>query len=257
MKRANEWKKRLFSVCRKAGSSLLDMLYPLKCPVCQNILSEKDERYCICSHCRGTLPYVTQPLCVRCGKPLRQAGQEYCRDCETHRHAFARGRSTFVYEGQLREAVVRMKFQNQRIYIPFFANEMVQRNRHFIQQIHPDALVPVPMHPRKKQERGFDQCLLLARETAALTGIVLADDILARSRYTAPQKGLSRQERQENLHGAFTASALQKPGGRILIIDDIYTTGATMDAAARALLKAGAEEVFFLTLCIGSDKEEG
>lgn len=255
LQRITETGRWLADAGLRTGHTLLDMLYPLKCPVCRQILPAQAPDYTICPACRSTLPYVRQPLCVKCGKPIGDAGAEYCRDCEKGRHVFRQGRSTFVYEGRLREAVVRMKFHNQRIYVPFFAGEMVRQNRAFIRSVGQVQLLPVPMHPRKRRERGFDQCLLLAREIALLTGMTLCDDALVRTRYTLPQKGLSRQEREDNLRQAFAVENTGSLGKRVLIIDDIYTTGSTIDAVSRSLLKAGVEETYALTLCIGADAE--
>ena len=109
----------------------------------------------------------------------------------------------------------------------------------------------MPLHPSRRRRRGFNQAEILARELGGLCGLPVRTDVLYRIRKTSPQKLLGRAERLRNLHGAFGVSADWKPCGNVLLIDDIYTTGATLERAAGILKKAGAQKVFFLTISIG------
>jgi predicted amidophosphoribosyltransferase len=179
-----------------------------------------------------------------------------------------------VYEKGLRRAVDRLKFHNRREYVPFFAEAMAQLAMQLFPRWQPAYLIPIPMHAKKKKERGFDQAQLLAEELGRRIRRNIEDsrarfirpnsedsrirqprfevrsDILVRTRYTKASKQLDRTARKQNLRGAFAVRPGIRLSGAVVLIDDIYTTGTTMDEAARALRAAGAEYVYFLTASI-------
>ena len=225
---------------------LLDLLFPPRCPLCERVLAGGAM---ICPDCERQLPFIRGPVCFSCGVPVEDERQEYCRVCAGQRRWFDEGRSLFYYEKAMRESVIRMKFHNRRAYIPFYARAMAVWAGPFLERTAPDVLVPVPMHPRKERERGFDQCALLCAALGEETGIPYARDMLVRTRYTAAQKGLDAGGRRRNVQGAFAAGRQSAEGLSVMLIDDIYTTGSTMDAAARCLKEAGARSVFFTALC--------
>ncbi len=227
---------------------MLDCLYPPKCPICDEILAQKSSL--ICPACRRALPVVREPLCRTCGRPLPSAEQEQCGECALRVHAYLQGRSVFVYEGQLRDALMRMKFQNRREYLDFFAMAMVQYAQGWLGRICPEALVPVPMHPKKKKERGFDQCAILAKKVSGLSGIPVREDLVRRIRYTLPQKGLDLKSRYENMKDAFEVPAGVLVPETVVLIDDIYTTGSTVDALAEVFRRNGAHAVYVFTVSI-------
>lgn len=237
---------------RAAAEEFLELLYPRRCPICQKILDRKEKL--VCEECGRKLPYIREPLCKKCGKPLTRREQEYCPDCETGRHHFTEGRSIFLYEKELRHSVHRMKFENKREYLDFYAWAMARAGKDFMDRIRPAVLMPVPMHPGKRRERGFDQSRILAEKLGKLTGISVDARSLTRNRFTLPQKDLDVRERKRNLRGAFSVkkgSLLREP---VLLIDDIYTTGATMDEIARTLENEGIKRIYFLALCTGKGK---
>ena len=239
--------KKTAGAASKALSLVLKLLFPARCPLCGCVLTGK-EQY-VCAGCREKLPFITDPYCLRCGRPIRDETKEYCPQCEKVSRQFDEGRCTFRYEGALRDALLDMKFKNRREYIPFFAAAMASRNRAYLQRNHFDMIIPVPLHPRKKAERGFDQCALIGRELSEQTGIPLRCGILKRVRYTSPQKTLNARERSINLEGAFAVNeGTLPPGARVLLIDDILTTGATLSECSRVLKKSGAGKVGFLAL---------
>ncbi|MCD8012319.1 MAG: ComF family protein [Lachnospiraceae bacterium] len=255
----------------------------------------------VCDSCRPTLPWVSEPACMKCGKPLDRAESEYCEDCTRTPHLFDQGRAAFAYSGAMRHSVYRMKFQNRRDYLDFYAEAMVQAGQRCLCLWQPQVIVPVPMHWKKRAARGYNQSELLAVRISRLTGIPCDRKLLRCVRYTGNQKELNRRERLENLRGsfevrlpesapkdaAFRRSNLRTPesspgsaasrrsvgaregaGGmperrgtydfmpsRVLLVDDVYTTGSTMDEAARALREAGAQQIYFLTICIGKGKK--
>ena len=207
----------------------------------------------VCARCAGRMPLIDGPRCLRCGRPLSRQEQEYCSGCVRESHTFIRGECTFRYEKALRRAVLSMKFKNRRDYLDFFAAAMAYRHEAFLRAVRPAVIVPVPMHPKKKAARGYDQCELLARRLGRLTGIPVCARSLVRVKYTTPQKGLGREERRQNLTNAFAVKDPGPLGSPVLLLDDIYTTGSTLDAAGQTLREAGFPEIYFLALCTGED----
>lgn len=239
---AQSFPARVFSI-------FLDFLFPPRCPVCERILLPSEGL--VCAKCRRDLPYVREPMCMRCGKQLNDPVKEYCPDCETRPHLYEEGRAVFLYEKGIRLSVNRLKFENRREYIPFYADCLSRLLLAWQPVWKAACLVPIPMHPKKRAARGFDQALLLARSLSRLSGMPVEEHLLIRTRMTESSKKLGRTERRKNLRGVFKANTARPIPESVILIDDIYTTGATMDEAARALRKAGAGRVYFLTLCIG------
>ena len=228
---------------------VLDLLYPRRCPICEGILGRNQGR--ICASCKEHLPYIHEPLCKKCGKQLAKEEQEYCADCEKTDHLFTCGRAIFLYEKDLRRSVQRMKFHNHREYLDFYAEEMTRAGEKYLRAWKPKVILPVPMNRKKRRERGFDQSVLLARKLRDLTGIPLDEKSLIRIRYTMPQKELTAKERKSNLKDAFLLDPDCKIQEPVLLVDDIYTTGSTMDAISRELREHGIREIYFLVLCAG------
>ena len=234
---------------KKAGGFLLNVLYPPRCPVCETILLPSE--HFVCVRCKASLPYVREPFCMCCGKPLAHQENQLCTDCETHPHLFEEGRAVFLYEKGVRLSVNRLKFLNRREYIPFYGECLYQLFLEMEPCWRAQCLVPVPMHPKKRAARGFDQACLLARSLSERCRLPLDENLLVRTRFTQSSKKLSRSERRKNLRGVFAVRPEADIPSSVILIDDIYTTGATMDEAACALRLSGVEQVFFLTLCIG------
>ena len=227
---------------------ILDLLYPARCPVCHKIVKGKD---LICPSCRKRLPYIKEPKCKKCGKELQKEEQEYCTDCQRFAHSFEKGEAVFTYDPLMRRSISMFKYHNRREYAKFYAREMKTQCEWFLKRCAPEVIIPVPVHPLKKRQRGFNQAELVAKELGKLLQIPVITDYLVRKEKTVPQKELTRQQRKVNLREAF---AVRKKGvsyGRVLLIDDIYTTGATMDALSEILKENQSKNVFFLTICVG------
>lgn len=225
--------------------STADLLYPRRCPLCGDISDG------ICSQCLPGLKPVRQPRCFRCGKPLEQEEEEYCMDCRKGTHLFCQGRGVLVYEGDVKEAVHRIKYGNKREYLDVFAALMVQELENDIRRWDPEVLVPIPMYPRKKRVRGFNQAEILADRLGGFLGLPVDAGWMKKVKDTREQKELTNTLRKQNLKGAFAAEDSAKGYRRVLLVDDVYTTGSTMDAAAEALLRRGVEEVYWITICVG------
>ena len=231
---------------------ILNILYPERCPVCHNILRGKGK---VCPPCGKKLPYTKEPRCQKCGKEIEKTEVEYCRDCQRFSHAFDKGRGVFVYEQTMRKSISMFKYHNRREYAAFYAEEMYRRCSNFLKNCNPEVIVPIPIHKQKRRKRGFNQAELVAKELGKLLKLPVDTDCLVRFEKTTPQKELTRRERKENLKRAFRIGKLRKPYERVLIIDDIYTTGATIDAVCEILRENRVKNLFFLTICVGRNDE--
>ena len=241
-------KKRTFR------SLIPQLIYPRRCPVCDGVfyLSEKDPFH---PECLKKLSFVQSPFCFRCGRGLRDPGAEFCSDCIKRRRSFVRNVAALHYNEAAKESVSRFKYRGRQSYAAAYAEAIWQTRREEIQSFHADALIPVPIHRERLIKRGYNQAELLAEALSGLSGIPLRRDVLFRRRNTEAQKALGPEARVRNLSGAFTANGLAKSLKTVILVDDIYTTGSTMEACTRALLSAGAEAVYGVTLCVGMGEE--
>lgn len=205
----------------------------------------------ICPDCVKKLSFVKQPVCKKCGKEITSAEQEYCLDCTKHKRTFQYGRALVNYDDTAKRSMAAIKYRNKREYLDFYAEAICLRYGKWISRLNADALVPVPVHPSRRRTRGFNQAELLADRISERLGIPVCPDMLVRRKKTAPQKQLNPKERLHNLEEAFAAGDVPPRVKRVILVDDIYTTGSTIEACARALLRAGVENVYFLTICIG------
>ena len=188
---------------------------------------------------------------MRCGKPLRDDSREFCEDCTGRKSYITCGRNLWLHREPVSGALYRFKYHNRRNYGKIFAKELAGRYADQLRRWQTDEIMPVPLHRSRKRKRGFNQAEILARELGAAAGIPVSTDVLFRVKKTSPQKSLGKRERQANLKGAFAVSGAWNPRKNVALIDDIYTTGATLDRAAKMLKKAGAQNVYFLTISIG------
>ena len=227
---------------------ILEILYPPRCPVCHGIVRGKEM---ICPECRKKLHYIKGPKCQKCGKELERQEDEYCRDCLRFVHVYDKGASVFLYDDVMRRSISMFKYHNRRTYAKIYAQEMYRHCFSFIKKCDPQVIVPVPIHKKKKRQRGFNQAELVARELGKLLQIPVDSGYLVRTEPTIPQKELSRQQRKSNLRKAFAIGKTGKHYERILLVDDIYTTGATIDALSEILRENQSKFIFFLTICVG------
>lgn len=228
--------------------AVLQVLYPRRCPVCDDIVGQQGEK--ICLECMQKLKLLTPPWCMCCGKKVPE-GEEYCPECRGSSHFFERGRALYEY-GTAAEAIYRFKYAGRREYADFFGEQAAEYLGDFIRNVCPDGLVPIPLHKRRKAVRGYNQAELFARALGERVGIPVYPEMLVRVRNTVPQKKLNPEERQNNLKKAFNMGRNDVKLKSIIVIDDIYTTGATIDEAARALKEAGVQRIYFITLARGA-----
>lgn len=228
--------------------ALYDLIYPSVCPVCDRVTSRFAAD--ICPDCQRRLSFVGRSYCMTCGKPVDEA-DEYCADCKGRRHIYDEGRSLLVYDEYASASVYRFKYRGRREYAACYARLMHERLERKIRSWDPDVMIPVPVHKSRLKKRGYNQAALIADELAKRTGIPVDKGLILRKVATGAQKNLSAAERQKNLKKAFIATGNVVKYRTVLIVDDIYTTGATMDALAAVLKDAGIRKVYFVTLCIG------
>ncbi len=229
-------------------NSVLQILYPLRCPVCDDIVVPAGRR--ICPKCIGKLTLISAPYCRKCGKQLL-AGGELCRDCTKRTHVFAQCRILYQYETAQR-SVYRFKYSGRREYGAFYGEQMVEHLGDYIRKVNPEAIVPVPLHAKRLKKRGYNQSLILAKEIERRMGIPLRTDLIKRVKNTNPLKYENPGQRENNLKKAFIIGRNDVKLNRVLLVDDIYTTGRTMDAVATALYRAGTKEIYGLCLTGGS-----
>lgn len=231
---------------QKLGSHLLGLLFPSRCAGCQRV----DELLCLT--CRSEFQILALPLCMRCGKSIETNSEnEHCRDCRNRPPSYEACRSAFRFDGRLRDAMHAFKFGRRGEIAPTLVGEMVdvlERMSPEVEMWPIDAVVPVPLHPEREKERGFNQARLLAIPLSGTWQLPYLERALVRVVATRTQVGLNADERRENVRQAFVADRQTVSGQTLLLVDDVRTTGATLEACADALLEAGAASVYALTL---------
>jgi ComF family protein len=223
----------------KLKGTALDLLFPRWCVGCGR------EGNFICPSCLNSLPRIKPPLCPRCGLP--QSSAKICPACAEWEAEIDGIRSPFRFDGVVRQAIHELKYRNLRAIAGLFArllNDYLTTN-----PIPGEVLVPVPLHPKRLRERGYNQSQLLARELAKLNKLPLIDDCLIRAHHSPPQaRTANASERRSNVADAFACRDQRLKGKAVLLIDDVSTSGATLDGCARALKEGGATSVWGLVL---------
>ena len=242
----------------KLYEKLVDMIFPPRCPVCDEIVGP-GEKY-IHSKCKKMLIPVEQPVCMRCGKPVAAERIEYCMDCqkaiEHHKKyrehdGFRQGKAVFAYKGAVKQTMYRFKYSNRREYAAFFAETAVDKYAGWLESCGIDVIIPVPMYHRKKKQRGYNQAEVFAKELSRRTGIPVARGLVRRVKNTQPLKLLGYAQRKNSLDGAFQVMDSIVQYYHILIVDDIYTTGSTVEAIGQEIAKLCDSHVYVMCVCIG------
>lgn len=194
-----------------------------------------------CGRCYRELQWIEEPVCAICGIDHRWRDDDRCFVCR-HTARYVQIRSAVWFEGAIREAVHNLKYKNQFGVATVLGGLLVDRWAYW--QLSADLIVPIPLHPDREKIRGYNQAELLARHLAKAVDYPLELNALFRQRATAQQVSLKGEARQNNVEDAFVAHPAKVRGKRILLIDDVCTTGATLNAAAFTLLNAGAQAIF-------------
>ena len=240
----------------QALAAALDIVFPPCCMACDAWLPSRAPG-CFCRSCDEQIQLARPPFCQRCGRPYPHEwqGDHLCGGCLLQPPSFSMARSWVCYPRHsaashpLREVIHRFKYGRQASLGQPLGRLMARACQPWFQTSALDLIIPVPLHPRRLRWRGFNQSVLLGREVGRAWRIPLDPFVLTRSTETAPQSTLSLKERQPNVRGAFSIAPRRTVEKlRLLLVDDIYTSGATVNECTRVLLHAGAREVQVLTL---------
>jgi ComF family protein len=232
----------------------LALVYPEGCQICRQHRTQASEGY-VCEQCRAQVQFIRHPFCERCGLPYpgEFSSPFECGNCREMAFDFRYARAAVVAKTVVLEAIHRFKYTRALWFEEFLTSLLIQAAAPQLKQAEWDFIVPVPLHPLKKREREFNQAEILARRLSFATRIPVEVKILKRVVSTTTQTLLSRQKRAINMRGAFATSGqatLEKK--RIILLDDILTTGATTNACAQALRRAGAADVCVWTVARGT-----
>lgn len=221
-------------------SRILDLLYPQRCVGCQGFGTW------LCEACMRLIPRVEAPFCTRCGGEVENPTSQLCARCRTAPLRIERIRSAVYFEGTLRKAVHKFKYRGVTALAEPLGRLMTE---YWSSRPMPvDVLVPVPLHKNRLRERGFNQAALLAHQLSKQAYLGVDGQTLVRRRATASQIDLDTEERKKNVHDAFQCTTSALANRRVLLIDDVCTTGATLEACAVALEDGGTRCVQALTL---------
>lgn len=235
---------------------IVDWLYPPRCRACAGRLLGRDAEY-FCAPCWRQIRLVSHPLCIVCGRPFLDAsGDDHtCGACLSRTPHFVRARAWACYpreevtEHPLRQVVQKFKYGRKVSLGKPLGRLMTQGCEDFLRKCHVDLIIPVPLHPKRLRWRGFNQSVLLAKQVSRVYKIPMDSFVLFRSKETPPQTQLTEEERRKNMRGAFALNPDRSvEEKRVLLVDDVYTSGATVNECSRALLQSGAQEVYVLTL---------
>jgi len=239
------------------AGAVASVLFPSGCRICETLLTRPD-RLPICDICLESFRKLPSEICVRCGQPWTEGGdldgdvdgdESICRECQERGFAFDAARCFGIYNGALARAIVLMKFERIEPLGTWFAKRLAEVAQRIPAQFAPDLIVPVPLHRTRQKERGFNQVDLFGKPLAKRLALPYRPVLLKRERARPDKHLLHFEERWEAVRGAFVI----REGGRvdnlrILLLDDVMTSGATLDACSRALREAGAKSVAGLTI---------
>jgi ComF family protein len=222
------------------------LIYPPRCSFCRSPLADQG-RAVLCPDCERELRWIVDPQCPCCGLPYPPGGSSHlCGDCLLRPPFYDQARAVVVYQGQVTGAIQRFKYRKEYLLsgaLGWLGNRLKGEKPDF------DTLIPVPLHPKRLRERGFNQALLLSRTLEDIPSKKIKPRLLKRIRHTPPQVRLDPDERRQNVRGAFEIDTPGVVRGKdILLVDDVFTTGATVNECARVLKKAGAGRVSVYTL---------
>jgi competence protein ComFC len=217
---------------------MVDWIYPPSCYGCNQAGD------LLCSDCSQSIQYLQNGLCSRCGYP--RMNRRICAGCSNHSPYYTQIRSVAAYTGCIKEGVHQLKYQNNLGLGIHFANYIYQLIKQQNWQI--DLVIPVPLSPNRRKERGYNQTTMIAFPLSLQLGCKMDDKLIKRVKETQTQIELDAHQRQINLQNAFQARSTRGTGKNILVVDDVITTGATINDCARALKSAGAKEVYAVSI---------
>ena len=230
--------------------SLSSCVYPPFCFICEDDLNKRE--HLVCERCWSSFDLIDRPYCQRCGLPLK-VRDTTCACCESTDFCFSATRAAYVYTEDVRKVIHAFKFQRKTSLARRLGRIMAFTIGHDTHFKDVDCLVPVPLHPSRFRERGYNQSALLASEISAELGVNSFPAVLARKKSTKAMTALTPERRLRNVENAFAVTNPETLKGKnVALVDDVFTTGATVNACARALMEAGVAEVKVVTLARAS-----
>lgn len=223
---------------------IAEIIFPQRCVVCDRALRSGSLGFC--ETCGNKIKYVNEPVCLKCGRPLEEIS-EYCDDCKKKKHYFIAGRFPYSYR-EISESVYRFKYNNRAEYAKTYAMAVKMNLADWVESIKADAFVPIPLHKKRQAKRGYNQAEEFAKELSKCFGIPMRSDLCARSKNTIPQKEFGMRARQNNVKKAFIIKKNDVKLSTIILVDDIFTTGSTIDSLAKEFLQAGVKKVYFISI---------
>jgi len=229
-------------------SHFLNLLFPPQCLNCDVLVPTHGT---LCLPCWQKVAFITEPMCTRCGLPFdyKMGEDALCGECMREQPDYSRARSAFKYDEHSKSLILKLKYHDQLQLAPIYGAWLAKAGKELVAAS--DVIVPVPLHYWRFVGRRYNQSALLAQALAKASGLMLLPDGLVRTRRTPPQAGLTRTQRLNNVKGAFATNprhTARLKGKTVLLVDDVMTTGATLNQCAKALLKAGTQSVNVLTL---------
>ncbi|HHZ02471.1 MAG TPA: ComF family protein [Tissierellia bacterium] len=231
--------------------SFLELLYPEKntCFICNTYNESINDKY-ICIDCERKFIKLEPPLCAKCSKPIASTDHIFCRDCCTYDRSFEVSKSPYSYKGLVKDSIYNFKYYNKPYFYKLFGKCLIDymKENNYTDF---DYIVSVPLHPSKLRIRGYNQAELLGRYLSEKLSIPYKD-VLKRTKKTPKQSQQSKSSRRKNLKNAFSVKKLPRneniKNSRVLLIDDVYTTGSTVDECSKTLLNFGVAKVYVITI---------
>jgi ComF family protein len=246
--------QHLIDAIKTFSDDVIDFIYPPFCGICEQRLRRHEKN--ICQTCWRSLTVIEEPFCRRCGLALVSCAT-LCSGCRSRQRSFSFARSFGLFDENLQRIIHLFKYRRRRSLADPLAEllaTMIRRDRRFQAM---EVILPVPLHPLRARQRGYNQSRLMASHLARRIGLQLMANVLVRVKNTASQSNLGLAARRMNVHNAFGvrhAEAIR--GRRLMLVDDVYTTGATVEACAQVLLEAGAKEVSVVTVARTPEPED-
>ncbi|MFV0364218.1 MAG: double zinc ribbon domain-containing protein, partial [Suipraeoptans sp.] len=213
----------------------VNLFWPEVCPFCEEI-----SKTGICGECKSELEklIVAAPKCMKCSKPISDDNEEFCVDCTANFRSFDKGYSFWIHGDIVSKSIYKFKYENKRRYGKLFVNALPRKLEYELKSVNAQVLIPVQLCKKRKRTRGYNQSLILANELSERLRIPVLDCVI-RTKETSPQKELSKSKRRDNINKAFCVLDINKRIKRVIIIDDIFTTGSTVNEIAKVLKERG------------------
>lgn len=237
--------KNKLSLIKNIINYFIGIIYPYRCPSCRRIVNNNS----FCESCWKKLFFIEKPYCVICGEQLnvKTDSDLICGKCIKFKYNFDRNFSVFIYNRTIAKAIYKFKFGRKTFLAEFFAKFLAKKTNN----VKIDYLIAVPIHKKRLKTRGYNQSLLLVKEVSKITNIPYISNLLLKDKNTVPQSKLKSSKRKTNLKSVFNINKKyieNIKGKNIGIIDDVFTTGSTINECAKILKKSGANKVFGFTI---------